>query len=222
MAQDGRRHSCAWYAGTGQDKYTDDGDDLNDLSRAGEPQFVDINGADNVLGYTTAGTGYDGGPDDNFYLKAYSPAIDRADAWAAPATDIAGYGRVEDEPSPNQGSTDYTEDPLGSSLFAAIGTPQNWRSNNTYWNYTLPFQFSFYGVGYTAATVSTEGFLKFSGSLSAGDGTNTESKLRQNVIIAPLLGQPENQRHRRRHLHRHRNVRASDDSVGCNERGRQQ
>ena len=29
--------------------------------------------------------GYDGGPDDNFYLKAYSPAIDRADAWAAPA-----------------------------------------------------------------------------------------------------------------------------------------
>ena len=88
--------------------------------------------------------------------------------------------------SPNQGSEDYIENSLGSSQFAVIGTAKNWRSNNTYWNYTLPFQFPFYGIDYTSVAVSTEGFLKFVGGIHAGDGDNTDSKLRQNAMIAPL------------------------------------
>src|SRR4029078_9691199 len=33
----------------------------------GDPTFVDIDGADNVLGFASAKGGYDGGRDDNFY-----------------------------------------------------------------------------------------------------------------------------------------------------------
>ena len=49
----------------------------------GDPLFVNMNGVDNVLGYSTLGPGYDGGRDDNFQLAAHSPAIDRADAWSS-------------------------------------------------------------------------------------------------------------------------------------------
>ena len=55
----------------------------------GDPQFVNIKGADNSLGYDPVHN-YDGGADDNFELKAHSPAIDRGDAWVAPATDLLG------------------------------------------------------------------------------------------------------------------------------------
>ncbi len=50
----------------------------------GNPDFVNIQGSDNVLGYSTKGGGYDGGKDDNFHLSAGSPAIDAADPWFAP------------------------------------------------------------------------------------------------------------------------------------------
>jgi parallel beta-helix repeat protein len=177
-----------WYAASGQDFYTDNSDDTDDLSRVGDPNFVDVNGADNVLGYSTAGLGYNGGNDDNFYLAAGSPAIDRADWWMAPPTDMEGYARIDDPATANLGSLGYLETSMGSSQYAAVGTAKGWRSNNTYWtlNFTGGFTFPFYETAYSSVTVSTEGFLKFAGALSAGDGDNTLEKLRDNRLIAPL------------------------------------
>ena len=166
------------------DWQTASGQDANSLF--GDPLFVDMNGADNVLGYTTAGGGYDGGPDDNFYLSSGSPAIDRGDSWAAPATDIDGFPREDDPGTPNLGSPDYAETDLGTSSFTTDGTPQNWRSDNTYFGLNLPFAFPFYTGTYTGVYVSTEGFLHFAGLDSPGDGANSTAKLINNVRIAPL------------------------------------
>ncbi|MEX2188872.1 MAG: right-handed parallel beta-helix repeat-containing protein [Pirellulales bacterium] len=79
--------------------------DVNSL--AASAGFVDINGADDVLAFS-AGSGYDGGRDDNFHLAAGSLAIDRGDANAAPLTDRNGQGRADDPGSPNLGN------PVGS------------------------------------------------------------------------------------------------------------
>ena len=73
-----------WTAASGQD--------ANSLFA--NPDFVDPNGADGILGYTTAAGGYNGGRDDNFSLSAGSPAIGAGDTAAAPPTDIAGTPRV--------------------------------------------------------------------------------------------------------------------------------
>ena len=55
-------------------------------------------------------------------LRRHSPAIDAADAWAAPPTDREGFRRADDPGVPNTGSPDYRGTVLGSSLFAATGT----------------------------------------------------------------------------------------------------
>ncbi|MCY2962326.1 MAG: hypothetical protein NT069_01520, partial [Planctomycetota bacterium] len=157
-------------------------------SSAANPNFVDVDGADNTLGYSTLGTGYNGGTDDNFYQARLSPAIDAADAWSAPATDILGLSRVDDSGVPNTGSGDYRPTQLGSNGFAVGGTAQGWRSNNTYFNLSFPagFVFPFYRQSYTSVTVSTEGLLYFSGTMNPGSGTNSTATLQANRIIAPL------------------------------------
>src|SRR5262249_10902583 len=126
------------------------------------------------------------GQDDNFYRVKFSPAIDRGDSWNAPATDVEGFTRVDDLGTANQGSPDYRESDLGSSLFAATGTAKNWRSDNTAFTLSLPFSFPFYDGSYTSVSVSTEGFLQFAGPDSAGDGSNGASKLLNDRRIAPL------------------------------------
>jgi hypothetical protein len=82
-----------WHAATGQDAH----------SLYADAGFVDINGADNVLGYDVSGNGYDGGPDDNFYARKSSNTIDRGDAAFASNADIEGQPRVDDPGSPNLG-----------------------------------------------------------------------------------------------------------------------
>jgi parallel beta-helix repeat protein/VCBS repeat-containing protein len=72
-----------WQAATSQDAH----------SVTGDPQFVNPSGNDQVLGYTTDGGGYDGGQDDNFYLRYSSPAVNAGDNSHAPATDIEGQPR---------------------------------------------------------------------------------------------------------------------------------
>jgi hypothetical protein len=88
-------------------------------SATGTSLFVDMNGADNVLGYTADGTGYDGSRDDNFFLVALSAAIDAANSTAAPPTDHYGNARVDDPGTDNAdgsiadiGAVEF----LGSSL----------------------------------------------------------------------------------------------------------
>ena len=83
-----------WQAASGQDAH----------SISADPKFVDLDGADNVLGYTNNGGGYDGGADDNFELSAGSPAIDRGDNAVAPARDLIGASRADDPGTPNSGA----------------------------------------------------------------------------------------------------------------------
>jgi hypothetical protein len=164
-----------WQAATTQDAHSVNGD----------PQWVDINGADNVLGYTTSNGGYDGGKDDNFYVISYSPAIDSGDSWYATLTDTEGFNRVNDPATPNTGSPDYTEGTLVNG-FTSSGVAQNWRAYNYYYAYTLPFAFTFYGTTYTTAQVSTSGFLQLAGGSYAGDYNNSTAGLVGNTRIAPL------------------------------------
>jgi hypothetical protein len=88
------RHSLAdWQSITTQDAH----------SLAADAGFVDINGADNVLGYSSAVSGYDGGLDDNFYARKNASTIDRGDPAIAPPTDIEGQVRSDDLGTPNLG-----------------------------------------------------------------------------------------------------------------------
>jgi hypothetical protein len=81
----------------------------------------------------------------------------------------------------------YSQTNLGTTPFyTAVGTAQNWRGNNTYWNLNLPFAFSFYGQSYSSVSVSSEGFLQFAGPNYAGDGANSTAELLANTRIAPL------------------------------------
>jgi hypothetical protein len=140
------------------------------------------------LGYAAVGGGFrDGGPDDNFYRRKFSPATDRGDSWNTTPTDLEGFARVDDPGTVNSGRNDYFHAVLGSSLFAATGTAQpSWRSNSNSFSYTLPFAFNFYGTSYTTLYVSTEGFLQFGDNSSSGDSANAASKLLQFRRIAPM------------------------------------
>ncbi|HEY6564647.1 MAG TPA: right-handed parallel beta-helix repeat-containing protein, partial [Pirellulaceae bacterium] len=122
-----------WQTATGQD-----GNSL-----ANDPQFVDQDGPDNVLGFTTSGGGYDGGLDDNFHLRGGSPAIDRADSALAPTLDRDGNTRFDDPGTTNAGvpaglafvdlgafefqgnSADLTPPSVLSSSIQSTGTSSN-------------------------------------------------------------------------------------------------
>ena len=82
-----------------------------------DPNWIDINGADNVLGYSTAGVGYDGGADDNFGLFRDSPAIDRGNGDVAPNTDFLGAARHDDPGTPDTGVGDPTFADIGAFEF---------------------------------------------------------------------------------------------------------
>jgi hypothetical protein len=97
---------AAWTALTGAD--------ANSLSA--DPLFIDIDGADNLLGWdrpTPADPFADYGSDDNFHVRAHSPAIDAADSAVAPALDADGLGRADDPATPNTG--------VGASAFYDLG-----------------------------------------------------------------------------------------------------
>ncbi|MCA9156263.1 MAG: right-handed parallel beta-helix repeat-containing protein, partial [Planctomycetales bacterium] len=147
-------------------------------SATGDPLFIDRNGADNVFGFDPA-TQTDGGLDDNFHLAKSSPAIDRGNANAAPALDLAGQARVDDPGSPNLGPADYQEQPIVASLFDSPhgGVAQGWQSDNDAWTLNLPFDFPLFGNDYSSVEVSTEGFLHFAGSGWTGDDFNDAESL---------------------------------------------
>jgi hypothetical protein len=130
-----------------------------------DPHFVDIDGADNILGYTAAGGGRDGGGDDNFHLSKNSPAIDRGHSWAALAGDLEGPGRSDDPGTANAGTIEYMQTNVGSQ-FAITGTARNWWSDNGAWTLTLPFAFPFYDASYTSVTVSSVSALRIGSTLT--------------------------------------------------------
>ncbi len=168
----------AWQAATGQEVH----------SESANPDFVNITGADGLLGYTDVNGVYaDFGQDDNFALSAGSPAIDRGYSWIAPSTDILGTPRLDDPGTPNQGSPEYFPATVTAEpVYPSGGTAQNWQGVNTYFNYTLPFSFTYYGQSYTKVSVSTDGFLQFAGPDSPGTGSNPAAELLADARIAPL------------------------------------
>ena len=165
---------AAWQSASGQDAH----------GLQGNPKFVNTAGADGVLGYTIAGDGVDAGLDDNFTLKAGSPAIDRAEASTAPVADMDGNSRVDDPATPNLAGGGYVQTTLPTSLFAVSGASKNWRADDSAWSLTLPFAFSFYGTSYSSVMVSSNGLLQFAGSGSASSYGNSVSQLIGSARIA--------------------------------------
>ncbi len=164
---------------------TTTGQDGNSVS--GDPKFIDINGADNVLG--GVGTPLGDGRDDNFGLQKGSPAIDAGDSYPASLTDIEGNPRHDDPSTPNTGTgwPLYVEQNTSSNGFSATGTAKGWESSGTYWNLTLPFAFTFYGTSYTSVEVSSNGYLQFAGP-DYPSNTVSQAEFLRNAIIAPLWG----------------------------------
>jgi hypothetical protein len=81
----------------------------------------------------------------------------------------------------------YAEAPqTQDNFYQWVGTAQNWRSDDGYWNLNLPFAFPFYGTSYTNVSVSSNGLLQFSGSDAPNDPNHSDSRLLADVRIAPL------------------------------------
>lgn len=174
----GARHTLAdWRAASGEGAH----------SVFGDPRFVDVNGPDNILGYISAGNGYDGGGDDNFRLALGSPAIDRADPWSATVTDIGGRPRVDDPGTPNTGRPDYVAATTSQSVYqpAAVGVAQNWHADDQAWTLSLPFAFPFYDGSYDSVQVSSNGLLQFGGA-GASSPDNSTVNLHAGRRIAAL------------------------------------
>ncbi len=124
-------------------------------------------------------------------LVLYGPPVITTDA-LPPGLLNGWYGPVQLEAEQGQPPLTWTvltqgqyfETNLGSSLFAEVGTPQNWRADDAYWTYTLPFAFPFYGVEYTTAYVCSNGFVNFgSGS---NEWSNSDAGLKAAKRIAVL------------------------------------
>ena len=167
-----------WQTLSGQDNH----------SVLGAPRFVDINGADDVLGYDPTAYKKHGGDDDNLHLYAGSPAIDRGSAWDAPSADVIGLGRADDPGTPNTGSPDYFESSASSIVYEplAVGAAMNWQADDWYWSLALPFGFSFFDNIYNDVWVTSNGLLQFGSSSSLQDAANSVEKLADYPRIAPM------------------------------------
>ncbi|MCC6629566.1 MAG: tandem-95 repeat protein, partial [Chloroflexi bacterium] len=157
-------------------------------SKLGDPLFLDIDGADNILGERNlvAGNGFD----DNFGLRAHSVAIDAANMYVAPPLDIDGQARRDDPSTANTGDglPKYVATAEAFASFPVTGTKLNMRNSDYATGYTLPFAFPFYGQSYTTAYINTNGFLQFGSGTGAygGNDANSLQELVNYVRIAPL------------------------------------
>ncbi|MCB2040934.1 MAG: tandem-95 repeat protein, partial [Rhodoferax sp.] len=157
-------------------------------SKYGDPLFLDIDGADNILGERelVAGNGFD----DNFGLRANSAAIDAGNMYFAPPTDIDGLARRDDPSTANTGDglPLYVATAQPFANFPLTGTKLNYRTGDGATTYTLPFAFPFYGQSYTTAYINTNGFIQFGTSSGASSGNNGNSLqgLIDRIRIAPL------------------------------------
>ncbi|MCW5625103.1 MAG: tandem-95 repeat protein, partial [Burkholderiales bacterium] len=167
-----------WQAASGRDGHSD----------AGDPLFLDIDGADNVLG--EQGLSQGNGSDDNFGLRRLSPAIDAANAYVASLTDIEDRPRRRDPGVPDSGDgwPLYVATQAGTSDAAARATEvaKSARSGNTNFVQALGFGFEFYGTVYTQVSVNTNGYLHFAGPDFPNQDNNSLEVFQRNVRIAPL------------------------------------
>ncbi len=141
-----------------------------------------------VLGETGSAEG--NGSDDNFGLRRGSPAIDAANAYVAPATDIEGRLRKRDPGTVDTGEgwPLYVPAQAGASDVAARAgeTALNLRSTNSSSTQALGFGFGLYGTMYTQVSVNSNGYLHFAGPDGTGTDGNDTAVFLRNVRIAPL------------------------------------
>jgi hypothetical protein len=158
----------------------------NDLhSLAGEPGFVDEDGADNLVGFNSANGGIDSGADDNFTLEQRSPAIDRGHSWAGMALDALGVARSDDAGTANLGSPEYVLRELGEAARTETGRRLDDALDNGVWLVRLDFAFPFYGEDYSAIRISPAGFI-LPGSATPAPLGRTISDLAGARMIAAL------------------------------------
>ncbi len=168
---------AAWRAASGQD--------VNG-SKTGNPNFLNIAGADHILGGpgTLVGTG----ADDNFALGPNSPAIDAGNAYVAPFIDLLGQARHDDPAITNTGNgyPVFAQSSPGSSVLPSGDTSLNLSASGGATTYTFQngFTFSLYGVNYTSVIVSSQGYLQFAGPNYSGYDTIGTAGLLANVRIA--------------------------------------
>ncbi|MFZ5919182.1 MAG: right-handed parallel beta-helix repeat-containing protein, partial [Chloroflexota bacterium] len=155
-------------------------------SVAGNPLFLDIDGADNVLGAAPSVEG--SGHDDNFGLKAHSPAIDAANAYQGTRYDIEGRDRHDDPSSVDSGDgwPLYVAGNTGNNQFVAAGTAKPYQTSQGFFTQALGFNFNFYGSTYTSVVVSSEGYLQFAGPDTQVYQANSLEIFQRNAIIAPF------------------------------------
>jgi Ca2+-binding RTX toxin-like protein len=157
-------------------------------STTGSADFLDIDGADNVLGDGPGAR--DTGRDDNFGLRRQSPAIDGANAYLSPMLDVEGRPRRQDAGTVDTGEgwPLYVPATAGVSDAAprAGETSLNLRSSNTWTEQSLGFGFTLYGQTYTRVAVNTNGYLHFAGPDGQSSDANDPAVFLRNVRIAPL------------------------------------
>src|SRR5262249_39763724 len=143
-------------------------------------------GADQVLG--GPGTAPGTGNDDDFQLKAGSPAIDDGNAYTGPFTDLVGQPRSDDPATANTGMgyPAYTQTDGGQAALTTGGTALGLRGTGGVMTYALPFAFSLYATAYTSVIVSSQGYLQFAGPNGNGFDTISQAGLQANVRIAPF------------------------------------
>ncbi len=110
LAQTNSDTLAAWRTASGKDA----------SSISSDPLFIDLNGPDNLLGWTQPDPQSqfaDFGLDDNFHLRAHSPAIDAANSDVAPPLDAGGNARIDDLGTSNTGSGVYRFYDMGAFEF---------------------------------------------------------------------------------------------------------
>ena len=159
-------------------------------SLEGNPDFIDIAGADNVLGGPDTPLG--GGLDDNFTPGKGSPAIDASDAFLQSPLDFLGQSRHDDPATPNTGIGPPVYDPTVVAA-ATIPTGTALSGGQTtaggFVTYTLPFSFNFYGVSYSKIYISPTGAIFFTQAAAqnaAMVGAPSLANLESTPMIAPF------------------------------------
>ena len=166
---------------------------LNAGSLEGNPNFINTAGADGMLGGPDTALG--GGLDDDFTPGKGSPAIDASDAYLQLQTDLLGQARRDDPATPNTGigqpvyiaASTGTTDPLPTGT--ALSGGNNYAG--AYVAYTLPSNFTFYGVSYSTIYISPTGAIFFSAAAAANVSlvdSPSVANLQTTPMIAPFWG----------------------------------
>ena len=80
--------------------------------------------------------------------------------------------------------TRFYNESLTDQAFIGAGTAQGWQADDQAWQYTLPFEFPFYGQTYQTVYVCSNGYLDFTDAGAASQ--NSVENLKNRVMIAPL------------------------------------